>query len=175
MKIKLTKSQKIETQMAPMIDVVFQLLIFFMLTLKIVEPEGDFSINMPIGAPSEPTDELPLMDLKVFMESDADGNLAELRFGDRRLYSRKDGRNIGASPENAFQTLNGEILKITGGTGEAASEQEVEIDADYKLRYEYGIQCIGACTGKMEDGKMIRYIEKIKFTQVKKPAEAPNP
>ena len=41
--------EKIETQMAPMIDVVFQLLIFFMLTLKIIEPEGDFSISMPLG------------------------------------------------------------------------------------------------------------------------------
>ncbi|MCP4175481.1 MAG: biopolymer transporter ExbD, partial [Fuerstiella sp.] len=37
--------EKIEVQMAPMIDVVFQLLIFFMLTLKIIEPEGNFDIN----------------------------------------------------------------------------------------------------------------------------------
>ena len=43
------EAEKIETQMAPMIDVVFQLLIFFMLTLKILAPEGDFNINMPIG------------------------------------------------------------------------------------------------------------------------------
>ncbi len=35
--------------MTPMIDVVFQLLIFFMLTLKIIAPEGDFNINMPLG------------------------------------------------------------------------------------------------------------------------------
>ena len=45
--------EKIEPQMAPMIDIVFQLLIFFMLTLKIVEPEGDFSINMPLGKPMQ--------------------------------------------------------------------------------------------------------------------------
>ena len=40
-------AEKIEPQMAPMIDVVFLLLIFFMLTLKIISPEGDFNINMP--------------------------------------------------------------------------------------------------------------------------------
>ncbi|MEZ6121857.1 MAG: biopolymer transporter ExbD [Planctomycetaceae bacterium] len=40
---------KIAVDMSAMIDVVFQLLIFFMLTLKIVEPEGDFDINMPLG------------------------------------------------------------------------------------------------------------------------------
>ncbi len=162
MKIKSTKSEKIETQMAPMIDVVFQLLIFFMLTLKIVEPEGDFSINMPIGAPSEPTNELPLPDLKVKMVSDQNGNLVSLMLGERPL---------GNGPQ-AFERLNGEILKITGGAGEVASEQQVEIDADYNLRYEYGIQCIGACTGRIQDGKLVRYIEKIKFTQAKKPAEA---
>jgi biopolymer transport protein ExbD len=161
-KIKSTKSEKIETQMAPMIDVVFQLLIFFMLTLKIVEPEGDFSINMPIGAPSEPTNELPLPDLKVKMVSDQNGNLVELMLGQRQL---------GNGPK-AFENLNNEILKITGGAGEVASEQQVEIDADYNLRYEYGIQCIGACTGRIEDGKLVRYIEKIKFTQAKEPAEA---
>lgn len=167
MKIRSTKSEKIETQMAPMIDVVFQLLIFFMLTLKIVEPEGDFSINMPIGAPSEPTDELPLPDLKVRMISDENGDLVSLMLGQVELGN-------GTNAEAAFERLNNEILKITGGAGEAASEQQVEIDADYLLRYEYGIQCIGACTGRIQDGKLVRYIEKIKFTRVKDPpAEAP--
>ncbi|MFK7817907.1 MAG: ExbD/TolR family protein, partial [Planctomycetaceae bacterium] len=158
-KIKTSKSEKIETQMAPMIDVVFQLLIFFMLTLKIVEPEGDFSINMPIGAPSEPTNELPLPDLKVRMLSDGNGGLADLRFGNRSL---------GTAPQ-CFDRLTNEIIKVTGTPGEVPNEQQVEIDADYNLRYEYGIACIGACTGKIQDGKMIRYIEKIKFSQVREP------
>jgi hypothetical protein len=35
--------------MTPMIDVVFQLMSFFMCTLKIVAPEGDFDIRMPLG------------------------------------------------------------------------------------------------------------------------------
>ena len=38
---------KVEIPMAPMIDIVFQLLIFFMLNLKIVAPEGNFNINLP--------------------------------------------------------------------------------------------------------------------------------
>jgi len=39
---------KVDIPMAPMIDIVFQLLIFFMLNLKIVAPEGNFNVNMPI-------------------------------------------------------------------------------------------------------------------------------
>lgn len=41
---------RIAVDMTPMIDVVFQLLIFFMCTLKMIEPEGDFDISMPLGA-----------------------------------------------------------------------------------------------------------------------------
>ena len=46
-------AEKIEPQMAPMIDVVFLLLIFFMCTLKIISPEGDFNINMPAVAQAQ--------------------------------------------------------------------------------------------------------------------------
>ena len=46
--------EKLETNMSAMIDVVFQLLIFFMLTLKIVEPEGDFTIS-PLFKTAWPT------------------------------------------------------------------------------------------------------------------------
>lgn len=162
MKIKSTRQEKIETQMAPMIDVVFQLLIFFMLTLKIVEPEGDFSINMPIGQPQQQTDEVPLQDLKVVMKSDPNGQLLDLRLGNRSL----------GNGAEAFQRLNNEILQLTGGAGESPSDQQVEITADYDLRYEYTIQCIGACMGRVQDGKTMRFIEKIKFSKVKKRAEA---
>ena len=46
------RGQKVELQMTPMIDIVFQLLIFFIITFKIVAPEGDFNIKMPLAAPS---------------------------------------------------------------------------------------------------------------------------
>ena len=42
----------VKPDMTPMIDCVFQLMIFFMLTLKFVQAEGNFDINMPArGAP----------------------------------------------------------------------------------------------------------------------------
>ena len=69
------KPEKIETQMAPMIDIVFQLLIFFLLTLKIVEPEGDFNVNMPVSSPeSSPVSEV-LPDIKVTLTANNDGTL----------------------------------------------------------------------------------------------------
>ncbi len=176
MKIKSTKADKIETQMAPMIDVVFQLLIFFMLTLKIVEPEGDFTINMPLGKPTEQTDDIPLQDLKIKMLSDEAGGLRSLLYDSRDLLPEaqravENDPNLAATRENvervAFKILNDKILTMTN-KGQV-KDQQVEIDADYKLRYEYGIQCIGACTGRMEEGQLVRFVEKIKFAKVRKP------
>ncbi|MEK6237543.1 MAG: biopolymer transporter ExbD, partial [Planctomycetales bacterium] len=56
MKVRNQKdSEKVELQMTPMIDIVFQLLVFFVMTFKIVSQEGDFDIKMPLAAPSEGT------------------------------------------------------------------------------------------------------------------------
>ena len=44
--------EKIELQMTPMIDIVFQLLIFFIFSLRISAQEGDFNISMPLAAPN---------------------------------------------------------------------------------------------------------------------------
>ena len=155
--------EKIETQMAPMIDVVFQLLIFFMLTLKIIEPEGNFDINMPLGAP--PTSSVTDPDLppfKVRMEADpATGELSQL------LYN---GQPMG-NDATAFQRLNMEILKsvnsLKAAGPDALDKQEVEIDPDFGLHYKNIIAAISACSGAMVDGKMVRYISRIKFAPIR--------
>ena len=151
------EAEKIEPQMAPMIDVVFQLLIFFMLTLNIVEPEGDFNVNMPItdnSTPSEDPDIFP--DIKVRLVANEDGSLNTIRLGQV---------NLGNGP-NVFAGLNNEILKIIGKPGNPITkDMEVEIEADYNLHYEYTLKAVSACTGRLDSsGKhIIRYIEKIKF------------
>jgi len=155
---------KIDIQMAPMIDVVFQLLIFFMLTLKIIEPEGDFNINMPIAAPArERPDDLKLPDIKVRLVADPNGVLSELRLGQRNLGN-------GAA---AFERLNREILTLIGGRpgGPLAKDVEVELDPDYHLNNEFLIRAISACTGRIDPAskQTVRYIEKIKFAPPRRP------
>ena len=156
------KGEKIEPQMAPMIDVVFQLLIFFMLTLKIVAPEGDFNINMPLGAPSSSSSDPTLPDLKVRMTSNTDGSLKMLSFGNKQL-----GRD-----DRAFIDLNQLIAQIVSTNRAAENDAEVEIDADYNLDYRYTIKAIGACMGKYDPSKdeIVRYVEKVKFA----PPRVPN-
>ena len=154
---------RIETQMAPMIDVVFQLLIFFMLTLKIIEPEGDFNINMPIGVPAEQTSDVPPTLMKVRLIADPkSGQLAEMRFGQQTF----------GNGAEAFARLNSEVLRLVSmNVAEPPSkDHEVEIDADFDLNYQYVIKAVSAVTGRMDDGKLIRYIEKIRFAPPREPA-----
>jgi len=157
---KRPEPEKLETNMSAMIDVVFQLLIFFMLTLKIVEPEGDFNINMPaVGAPTQPTDDIQLPDIKVKLRANPDGSLAGLYLG---------GTSLG-NDQDAFRELNSEIFTMISGAGaDLAKEMEVEIDADYNLHFRNVINAVGACTGKIgSDGKVVKFVEKIKFSPPK--------
>ena len=155
---------KIAIDMTPMIDVVFQLLIFFMCTLKMIEPEGDFDISMPLGAPSAsaPSDaELP--PFKVRMLADPTGELASLSF---------NGENLGGG-EGAISVLNSKVFRSIQSLQALGSDQlqkqEVEIDPDYNLNYRYIINAIGACSGRIgENGIHIPYLQRIKFAPIRK-------
>ncbi|NQV27896.1 MAG: biopolymer transporter ExbD [Rhodopirellula sp.] len=154
---KQSKGEKLETNMSAMIDIVFQLLIFFMLTLRIVEPEGDFNVNMPAnGAPTDSNEPPPFPDIKVKLKANPDGTLAGLFFGQR---------NLGIGP-GAFEQLNIEILKVIGRPGDPITkDMAVEIDADYQLHFSNVINAVGACSGRIDkrSGNVVKYIEKIKF------------
>lgn len=164
MKIKQQEPASLQQQTTPLIDVTFQLLTFFMFTLRIVGPEGDFNINMPPpGAGAAKAEILP--DIKVRLIATQDGKLASLKLGDRQL---------GNDPK-AFQRLNDEILKLVGGANAARNNDiEVEIDADHHLHFDNVVKAIGACSGRLgPDGKtIIRYVEKIKFAPPKPDPDA---
>ncbi|RPI90640.1 MAG: biopolymer transporter ExbD [Planctomycetaceae bacterium] len=145
--------EKIPLDMTPMIDVVFQLIIFFMLTLKIRANEGDFNINMPLGQGVGQSSELP--PIKVRLESNPDGTLRTIAIGRQSL----------GNDERAFALLNREVLNLVGRPGTAFSKDiEVEIDSDYELHYQYVVSAMTACTGKLDEkGQPMRFVEKIKF------------
>ncbi len=77
---------KVELMMTPMIDVVFQLLTFFIMTFKITAPEGDFFIKMPQAAPSAgvPSD-VQLPPIKVRMTAGANSPGYFSQNGDSRV------------------------------------------------------------------------------------------
>lgn len=61
---------KLEMQIAPLIDVVFLLLIYFMVTASLVKKEGDISFILPANIAQN---ELVTVPIEVLIEIDADG------------------------------------------------------------------------------------------------------
>ena len=151
---------KVEIPMAPMIDIVFQLLIFFMLNLKIVAPEGDFRVNLPPGDGGQPNEmQVPI---KVGLRCDLDGKLTQLTLGERNL----------GNDDAAFERLNREILRIIGRPGNPlAGNLEIELDADYETQHQFVVKAISRCTGRFDPRTqtVARYVDKIKFAPPRKP------
>lgn len=148
--------------MTPMIDVVFQLLIFFMLTLKIVTQEGNFDIHMPLGEAGAGAEDRTLPEIKVRLVADADGGLQMLQFGQRSL----------GNGDLAFERLNEEIIRLVGQPGTPlARETEVELDADYGLDYRFVIRAISAVSGRVDpvNREIVRYVDKVNFAPPRKP------
>jgi biopolymer transport protein ExbD len=148
-----SREDRIELQMTPMIDIVFQLLVFFIMSFKIVAQEGDFNIKMPLAAPREaipdPTDLLPM---RVRLQAGADGQLTGIALTDQ--------------PFTSFEELHNYLIGIVGGDDPSLREDaEIELDCDYDLHYEHVIQAITSVTGYIDSatGQVVKLIEKIRF------------
>jgi biopolymer transport protein ExbD len=149
---------KIAIDMTPMIDCVFQLITFFMLTIKTVIPEGDFDIKMPLGAAAGALPEDPPVIVRVKMTAGANGDLA--------------GISMNGSGVGDFEALRQKIIGIVGvNTGPGGAENtEVELDCDYGLKYINVVRAITAVSGMPQpDGTVVELVKKIKFTPPKKP------
>ncbi len=145
------EKEKNELNMTSMIDIVFLLLIFFVMTFKIVEMEGDFSIRMPLagdGATSDSTD-LPL---KLRLRADDKGSLTSMSLNEI---------NLGQD----FDKLRSNVVSLVGSGAPTAGDEgpELEIDTDYNLRYAYVIQAITAVSGYKDGDQVVKLIEKVKF------------
>jgi biopolymer transport protein ExbD len=158
-----SRSDTVELQMTPMIDIVFQMLVFFIMSFKIVLPEGDFNIKMPRAAPREGLpDEMSLPPIQVHLTANQDGQLASLRMNDQAL--------------DSFQALRQRIIGLVGddrGPGSLAESAEVELKCDFNLKYRYVIDAISAISGYVTpEEKVVKLIEKIKFAPPTPPSAA---
>ena len=145
--------EKVAVNMTPMIDVVFQLMIFFMLTFNIIAPEGDFDVRMPLSKSSaEPLDDLQLPPIQVRLVSDAEGMLT--------------GILLNGEPVKDFDELRQRVasfVDIALESGASLEDVELEIDSDYQLDYINVVDAITAVSGRIENGQLIEMVKKISF------------
>lgn len=142
---------KIAIDMTPMIDIVFQLLTFFIMTLKLATAEGDFQIRMPLaGEPGTPGSAAPI---HAFLQADQTGECTRVVLGETEL-----------SGVDRWDRLHRQLALIVG-EGQPAETTEVQLHCDPGLHYEYAIAAITAISGRVNpaDGKIIKLIEKVNF------------
>jgi biopolymer transport protein ExbD len=144
-----------DSAMTPMIDVVFQLLAFFILTFRVVTPEGDFGITMPSAAPS-PSEMPPLVEpLHVHLVADSGGRLVDVRVN-------------GASFGPNIDALHRHTAKIAGIEGPSSMRTDVEIklDCDPQLHYEHTMAALTAVSAYFDtQGNPATLIERVQFTR----------
>jgi biopolymer transport protein ExbD len=138
--------------MSAMIDIVFLLLVFFVMTFKIVAMEGEFRMKAPVqkGQPGVVVDIPPVW---IRLTAGDDGRLASIRVNDVAVANLEDLRN--------------EVIRMTGELGESGAgtdELEAVLDCDYGLAYDYVVQTIDAIRGYKDDtGNVVDLIHKIRF------------
>ena len=153
---------KIPIDMTPMIDIVFQLLTFFCMTLRIASAEGDFAIKMPlhVAQAGEPDPNQASERFTLRMRADAAGDLLEMSMAQQ---------NFTGPNEERWAALR-QFIASQIGQGSLADAAEVELDCDYNLKYEYVIRAITSVSGDVgPDGQVIKLIEKITFAPRRDP------
>jgi biopolymer transport protein ExbD len=147
---------KVDINMTPMIDVVFQLLTFFLMTFKVASPEGDFNLKLPkeerSAGPSNTQTEMITIRLVALPSGDLGGIQVEA--------------NPPLRGREAFKVLHNQIVKMVNiARGAGQDEPEVQIDADDILRYENIVQTISAVSGQMDPvtGEVVPLVKKVKF------------
>jgi biopolymer transport protein ExbD len=159
---------KVEQQMTPMIDIVFQLLAFFVMTFKVASPEGDFNISMPSAAPQAAApDDLNLPPLKIALKADSGGILQAIIVNP----GTADAKNFGTD----MRALAQWVISYVGtdrGPNSLAKTVEVELMCDYQLHYGHTMAAVTAVSGYIAPGSdvPVSLFEKVKFSrQTKRP------
>ena len=183
---------KVPIDMTAMIDVVFQLLTFFMLTLKSVVVEGDFNIRMPLGASAGAAEDTPIPPLIVKMTATPEGRLAGVQLGGQSIVGQDLLGELGSADamldaaggdkkaaaqarrlkeqasQKLTQTLQAQIIDTFGNDLSRAELTELELDVDPGLKYDHVVSAITAASGIVQGEDVVPLIQKIKFSPPRK-------
>jgi len=136
-------------QMASMIDVVFLLLIFFVMTFHVTALEGEFRIASA-GARKRSTapPDVRKTVLRVRLTADQTGSLVEVRL---------DGRNL--RDLQALRSAVNTIVDRGSALGGGRNEFAIQLHADQRLRYQCTIDAMTAIRGAPRTPLLIKDIQ----------------
>lgn len=116
--------------MTPMIDVVFLLLIFFMVTTSLIKEEADLGIQLPTNTPAVASDELPS---KHVIDILPDGSIL------------LNGGPIGGGNNTVLTGLIATMSKLKASSDRMGVKTIVVIQADPVSPHYKAVQVLDAC------------------------------
>jgi biopolymer transport protein ExbD len=123
--------KKAQLQIAPLIDVVFLLLIYFMVTASLVKKEADLSFMLPV--PPDPSAQIPPSPpIEVLIEVTDDGNIMI------------EGMVFGQESSN-LDDLIGQLMQLKAAAQTSQSELIVNILPSDKALHGRIIMVMDAC------------------------------
>ena len=130
MRLRKKDAQTVEMQMGPMIDMVFLLLVFFMVSAKPIKQESDVNIGLPGTVAQEEAVDIP---------------------DEQRIKIQPDGtivlndQPIEAPQNNELVNLIGTLKRFKESADANKSEALVTIDADDQANHQRIVSVLNAC------------------------------
>lgn len=144
----------VKLDMTPMIDIVFQLLVFFAMTLRVAALEGNLAIELPLGRTSAGPPPRDLLPLVVTLRAGAAGDLREVALNGR--------------PLSDLEQLHREVQSLVGGEPELAAATEAHLACDRDLSYEHTIAALTAVSGtRLPSGELQPLVGKVRFAELR--------
>lgn len=130
MELRRRDTQTVEMQMGPMIDMVFLLLVFFMVTAKPIKQESDIDIGLPGTVAQEESVDIP-DEQKITIQADGQVVLNDLPM---------DSPN-----QRILPTLVATLIRFRESSEANKSEALVTIDAADEAQHQRIIDVLNAC------------------------------
>ena len=123
-------ADKAEPNMTPILDMVFQLITFFMLVISFKESDFDKNLNLPVVGAATPAEE----------DTTVEDFVLNLRAGDRLFHGGKEQPNI-----EGFISIESRRMRSVLEQDGANKEVTVVIRGDKSLKANFMLRVIDAC------------------------------
>ena len=130
MRVRRRDQQLVEMQMGPMIDMVFLLLVFFMVTAKPIKQESDIGLGLPGTVAAEEAVDLP-DEQRIRIEEDGTIMLNDSSFGE--------------PADTKLDTLVATLKRFKESADANKSEALVTLDAADGARHQRIVDVLNAC------------------------------
>lgn len=130
MKSPIPTEEDPELSIAPLIDMVFLLLIYFMVTASLVKSEGDLGIRLPGVVQQAVSVEMP------------DEQIIEILSDDRVLLN---GKSFGSTGQSEMPGLVNTLSRYKLASAASGNKALVTISAEDKTRHQRVIDVLNAC------------------------------